>query len=112
MRCCPAGARRRNRRRPAGRRRTRHRLELPRLRAGHGDEPVEIQALVTAGRGVTLTHELTVIVSRNNLVVLPLTAETGVRHVSVAYPAGPMTTATETVLTILTTVGEHHRPHR
>jgi DNA-binding transcriptional LysR family regulator len=90
---------------------TRHRLDPPRLLTGHGDEPVEIQALVSAGRGVTLTHELTVIVSRNNLIVLPLTAETGVRHIRVAYPTGPMTTAAETVLNTLTTVGEQHRRH-
>jgi hypothetical protein len=67
-------------------------------KTGHGDEPVEIQALVAAGRGVTLTHELTVIVSRDNLITRPLTAEPGVRHIRVAYPTGPMTTAAETVL--------------
>jgi hypothetical protein len=49
----------------------RHRLDPPRLLTGHGDEPVEIQALVAAGRGVTLSHELTVIVSRDNLIARP-----------------------------------------
>ena len=87
----------------------RHRLDPPRLLTGHGDEPVEIQALVAAGRGVTLTHELTVIVSRSNLVTRPLTAEPGVRHISVANPTGPMTTATETVLNTLRSIGEQHR---
>ena len=89
----------------------RHRLDPPRLLTGHGDEPVEIQALVAAGRGVTLTHELTVIVSRDNLIMRPLTAETGVRHIRVAHPTGPMTAAAETVLNTLKAVGEQHRTH-
>jgi DNA-binding transcriptional LysR family regulator len=88
---------------------TRHRLDPPRLLTGHGDEPVEIQALVAAGRGVTLTHELTVIVSRDNLVTRPLAGETSVRHIRVAHPTGPMTTATETVLNTLKAVGEQHQ---
>lgn len=88
---------------------SRHRLDPPRLLTGHGDEPVEIQALVAAGRGVTLTHDLTVIVSRDNLVTRPLTAEAGVRHIRVAHPTGPMTTSTETVLNTLTAIGERHQ---
>jgi DNA-binding transcriptional LysR family regulator len=88
---------------------TRHRLDPPRLLTGHGDEPVEIQALVAAGRGVTLTHELTVVVPRVNLVTRPLAAETGVRHVSVAHPTGPLSTATATVLDAVRAVGELHR---
>jgi DNA-binding transcriptional LysR family regulator len=86
----------------------RHRLDPARLLTGHGDEPVENQALVAAGRGVTLTHELTVILSRDNLVTRPLTAETGVRHIGVARATGPMTTATKTVLDTLKTVGKQH----
>jgi hypothetical protein len=49
----------------------RHRLDPPRLLAGHGDEPVEAQALVAAGRGVTLTHALTVIIDQPNLLSRP-----------------------------------------
>lgn len=40
--------------------------------AGRGDEPVETQALVAAGRGVTLTYDLTVLVSRHQLTVVPI----------------------------------------
>jgi DNA-binding transcriptional LysR family regulator len=87
----------------------RHRLDPPRLLTGHGDEPVEIQALVAAGRGVTLTHELTVVVRRDNLVTRPLAGETGVRHIRVAHATGPLSTAAETVLAIVRAVGEHHR---
>jgi DNA-binding transcriptional LysR family regulator len=86
----------------------RHGLDPQRLLTGHGDEPVENQALVAAGRGVTVTHELTVIVSRDNLVMKPLTTDTSVRHVRVAYPTGPMTAATETVFDTLKTVGKRH----
>jgi DNA-binding transcriptional LysR family regulator len=88
---------------------SRHRLDPPRLRAGHGDEPVETQALVAAGRGVTLTHELTVLVGRHDLAVVPIAGETAVRHISVAYAEGPRTTATDTVLDVLLAVGARHR---
>ncbi len=88
---------------------TRHRLDPPRLLAGHGDEPVEIQALVAAGRGITLTHELTVMVSRGNLITRPLIAEPGVRHIRAAQPAGPLTTAAKTVLNTLKAVGQQHQ---
>ena len=33
----------------------------PQLHAGHGDEPVEAQAFVAAGRGITLAHRLNVL---------------------------------------------------
>jgi DNA-binding transcriptional LysR family regulator len=87
----------------------RYRLDPPRLLAGHGDEPVETQALVAAGRGITLTHDLTVIVSRHQLVTRPLAGEAGVRHIAVAHATGPMSPAAETVLRALGAVGEQHR---
>ena len=40
--------------------------------AGHGDEPVEAQALVAAGSAIALTHELTVIVDRDRVIARPL----------------------------------------
>jgi DNA-binding transcriptional LysR family regulator len=40
--------------------------------AGHGDEPAEAQALVAAGSGIVLTHELTVIVDRDRVVARPV----------------------------------------
>jgi DNA-binding transcriptional LysR family regulator len=90
----------------------RHRLDPPRLLAGHGDEPVETQALVATGRGVTLTHDLTVIVNRHQLVPRPLAGETGVRHIAAAYPTGPMTPAAETVLQALRAIGTRRRSRR
>ena len=90
----------------------RHGLDPPRLLAGHGDEPVETQALVAAGRGITLTHDLTVIVNRHHLVARPLARETGVRHVAVAHATGPMSPATETVLGALQEIGRQRRSRR
>jgi DNA-binding transcriptional LysR family regulator len=40
--------------------------------AGHGDEPAESQALVAAGSGIALSHELTVIVDRDRVAARPL----------------------------------------
>ncbi|HLL62383.1 MAG TPA: LysR substrate-binding domain-containing protein [Propionibacteriaceae bacterium] len=88
---------------------SRHRLDPPRLLAGHGDEPVETQALVAAGRGISLTHDLTVLVNRDQLVVRPLAREPGVRHVSVAYAAGPLTLAAATVLDAVQEIGGQRR---
>ena len=87
----------------------RHRLDPPRLLAGHGDEPVETQALVAAGRGITLTHDLTVIVSRHQLVTRPLAGETGVRHVAVAHATGPMSPQPRPCCTPLGAVGDQRR---
>jgi DNA-binding transcriptional LysR family regulator len=83
----------------------RHGLDPLRLLAGHGDEPVETQALVAAGRGISLTHDLTVLVNHDQLVVRPLAREPGVRHVFVAYAAGPLTPAAATVLDALREIG-------
>lgn len=87
----------------------RHNLDPPRLLAGHGDEPVETQALVAAGRGVTLTHDLTVIIDQQNLVSRPLAGERFVRRISVSQPSGPLPPAVHTVLDAVQRVGRHHQ---
>jgi DNA-binding transcriptional LysR family regulator len=87
----------------------RYRLDPPRLLAGHGDEPVETQALVAAGRGISLTHELTVLVDHDQLVVRPLARKPGVRHVAVAHAAGPLVPAAQTVLDALRKIGARRR---
>ena len=43
--------------------------------AGHGDEPAEAQALVAAGNGVTLAHDLNVIVNPDAIAVRPLAGD-------------------------------------
>jgi DNA-binding transcriptional LysR family regulator len=86
----------------------RHRLDPPRLLAGHGDEPVEIQALVAAGRGITLTHDLTVIIDQH-LLSRPLDGERFLRRISVSHATGPLAPAVLTVLEAIQRVGRHHQ---
>jgi DNA-binding transcriptional LysR family regulator len=77
--------------------------------AGRGDEPFEAQALVAAGRGVALTHRLTVVVSDHQVVVAPLTDRPGVRSVQVAVPEGPRSPAVDAVLHAVLETGAAHR---
>ena len=44
----------------------------PQLHAGHGDEPVEAQAFVAAGRGITLAHRLNVLIDPERIAAVPL----------------------------------------
>lgn len=87
----------------------RHSLDPPRLLAGHGDEPVETQALVAAGRGITLTHNLTPIIDPQNLLSRPLRGERFVRRISVSHPTGPLAPAVRTVLKAIQRVGRQHQ---
>jgi DNA-binding transcriptional LysR family regulator len=87
----------------------RHRLDPPRLLAGHGDEPVETQALVAAGRGIALTHELTVIINQRNIVSRPLEGERFVQHIAVSHATGPLAPAVRTVRDAIQRVGRLHQ---
>jgi DNA-binding transcriptional LysR family regulator len=58
-------------------------LAPPVLLAGHGDEPVEAQAFVAAGRGVTVAHALNVLIAPDRVVAVPL-AGAPVRQVQAA----------------------------
>lgn len=82
-----------------------HRLDPPRLAAGQGDEPVELQALVAAGRGVTLTHELTIVLDPGGVSVRPLATDIGHRRIAVAHAAGPLSPAADLVLSTLHEIG-------
>ncbi|MGY1815629.1 LysR family transcriptional regulator [Blastococcus sp. SYSU D00820] len=84
-------------------------IEPELLLAGHGDEPVETQALVAAGRGVALTYDLTVVVGRHDLVLRPLVDEPGVRRVQVAVVPGPRSPAVQVALDTLLAIGAAHR---
>ncbi|TFV55540.1 hypothetical protein E4P41_17090 [Geodermatophilus sp. DF01-2] len=79
------------------------------LLAGRGDEPVETRALGAAGRGVALTHELTVLVGRHDVVVRPLADEPGIRRVQVAALPAPRPPAIEVALAALFDIGARHR---
>jgi DNA-binding transcriptional LysR family regulator len=54
------------------------------LLAGHGDEPVEAQAFIAAGRGVTVAHELNVLVDQRRVAAVPLAGRVPVRRVEAA----------------------------
>ena len=64
-------------------------LHPPILLAGRGDEPVEAQALVAAGKGVTMAHELGVIIS-DRIAVRPLSGGAPVRHIQAAIMEGQL----------------------
>jgi DNA-binding transcriptional LysR family regulator len=59
------------------------RIAPPILHAGHGDEPVEAQAFVAAGRGITIAHALNVLIAPDRVVAVPL-AGAPVRRVQAA----------------------------
>jgi DNA-binding transcriptional LysR family regulator len=81
----------------------------PRLLAGRGEEPVELHALVAAGRGVTVAHELTVSVARADVAVRPLAGVTGGgRTIQAAAPHGHRAPAARAVLEALREVGRRH----
>jgi DNA-binding transcriptional LysR family regulator len=56
--------------------------------AGHGDEPIEAQALIAAGHGITIAHELNVLIAREQIAVVPLAGGSPVRHVHAALVRG------------------------
>jgi DNA-binding transcriptional LysR family regulator len=64
------------------------RIEPALLLAGHGDEPVEAQAFVAAGRGVTVAHALNVIVDPGRIAIVPLAGGRPVRRVQGAIARG------------------------
>jgi DNA-binding transcriptional LysR family regulator len=59
-------------------------IQPPVLLAGHGDEPIEAQAFIAAGAGVTVAHELNVLVDARRIAVVPLADGAPVRHVQAA----------------------------
>jgi DNA-binding transcriptional LysR family regulator len=59
-------------------------IDPPVLSAGHGDEPVEAQAFVAAGRGVTVAHALNVLIAPEQIAAVPLAGGAPVRRVQAA----------------------------
>jgi DNA-binding transcriptional LysR family regulator len=75
------------------------------LLAGHGDEPVEAQALVAAGRGVTLAHALNVVVGEARLAIRSLAGGWPVRRVQAAALRGHRPPAARALLEVLQAAG-------
>jgi DNA-binding transcriptional LysR family regulator len=78
------------------------------LLAGRGDEPVEAQALVAAGKGVTIAHELGVIIS-DRIAVRPLTGGAPIRRVQAALMEGQLAPAARAALEALRTAARARR---
>jgi len=81
------------------------RLDPELLLAGHGDEPVEVQALVAAGRGVTIANALNVLIDPDQIAVVPLAGGRPVRHVQAAIARGQRAPATLALLDALREAG-------
>jgi DNA-binding transcriptional LysR family regulator len=79
-------------------------IRPPILYAGHGDEPVEAQAFVAAGRGVMVAHRLNVLVEPERIAVVPL-EDAPVRHVQAAIMRGQRAPAARAVIDALVEVG-------
>jgi DNA-binding transcriptional LysR family regulator len=85
----------------------------PRIRlAGHGDEPVEAQAFVAAGHGVTLAHRLNVLVNPEQIAVVPLSGDVPARRIQAAILRDNRSPTASAVVDALREVGKRHRARR
>ncbi|WP_433158414.1 LysR family transcriptional regulator [Kribbella sp. CA-247076] len=78
----------------------------PRIRlAGNGDEPIEAQALVAAGAGITFAHRLNVVLEPDQVVVKPLSGRRELRHIQAACLPGDRPPAVAATLAALEEMG-------
>ena len=75
------------------------------LHAGHGDEPVEAQAFVAAGHGITLAHRLNVLIDPDQIATVPLAAGAPARHIQAAIMRQHRAPAARAVIDILREIG-------
>jgi DNA-binding transcriptional LysR family regulator len=87
----------------------RARLRPQMLLAGHGDEPVEAQAFIAAGRGVTVAHELNVLIDQRRVVAVPLAGDAPVRHVQAAIMRDQRAPAARAMVDALREVGKRRQ---
>ena len=80
-------------------------IDPPILPAGHGDEPVEAQAFIAAGRGVTIAHDLNVLIDPHQIAAVPLAGGRPVRRVQAAIMSGQRAPAPLAVVEALREVG-------
>jgi DNA-binding transcriptional LysR family regulator len=78
------------------------------LHAGHGDEPVEAQAFVAAGRGITLAHRLNVILNPDQVVAVPLGGYAPARHIQAAIMRAHQAPLARAVVEALRELGRRH----
>jgi DNA-binding transcriptional LysR family regulator len=87
-------------------------LRPPIMHAGHGDEPIEAQAFVAAGRGITLAHRLNVLLNPAQIASVPLAGDVPVRHVQAAIMRDQRAPAARAVVDALRAVGERRAAAR
>jgi DNA-binding transcriptional LysR family regulator len=80
--------------------------------AGHGDEPVEAQAFIAAGHGVTVAHDLNVLISHEQITAIPLAGDEPVRLIQAAIMREQRAPAPLAVLDALREVGRRHGRRR
>jgi DNA-binding transcriptional LysR family regulator len=87
-------------------------LRPPIMLAGHGDEPVEAQAFVAAGRGVTVAHDLNVLVEQRRVAAVPLAGGAPVRHIQAAIMREQRAPVARALLDALREVGRRRGRRR
>jgi DNA-binding transcriptional LysR family regulator len=90
----------------------RTRLEPEIQLAGHGDEPVEAQAFVAAGRGIALAHELNILIDHERIASRPIADRVPARQIQAAIVREQRAPATLAVLDVLRELGERRRARR
>jgi DNA-binding transcriptional LysR family regulator len=81
----------------------------PIVLAGHGDEPVETQAFIAAGRGVTVAHELNVLIHPRQIVAVAVVDDVPARRIQAAVVSGQRAPLPLAVLAVLEDVGARHQ---
>jgi DNA-binding transcriptional LysR family regulator len=74
--------------------------------AGHGDEPVEAQAFVAAGRGVALAHELNILIDHEQIASVPIADRVPSRWIQAAIMREQRAPAARAVVDAMREVGE------
>jgi hypothetical protein len=82
-------------------------LQPPILHAGHGDEPIEAQAFIAAGKGIAVAHRLNVILDPVQIAAVPL-RDAPVRHIQAAIVREHRAPAALAVIDALHEVGRRH----
>jgi DNA-binding transcriptional LysR family regulator len=80
-------------------------LQPPIDLAGHGDEPVEAQAFIAAGHGVTVAHHLNVLISPEQIVVARIVDDAPARRIQAAIMRENRSPAARAAIEALREVG-------
>jgi hypothetical protein len=76
-------------------------LRPPITLAGHGEEPVETQAFIAVGHGVTIAHELNVLIHPRQLVSVAITDNAPAWRIHAAVVRGQHAPLPRAVLAVL-----------